>query len=302
MTRGWMEQRERGSGLLLRLMVWIALRLGRPVAGLLLYPICAYFTLFSARSRRASRQYLARIGVGLPGLQQVFRHYHTFAATILHRVYFLAGQYETFDVRVHGVAPLERLVSECRGCLLVGAHLGSFEVLRALGILHRGLSLKMLMYQRNAQNIGGILDALNPQIAASVINVGVPGALLGLNEHLERGGLVALLGDRAVQGEKRVRCRFLGDEALFPIAPVALASVLEVPVILAFGLYRGGNRYDVHFELLAERLTLDRQQRKVEAQQWMQRYAERLEHYCRLAPYNWFNFYDFWDGSEEHGA
>jgi predicted LPLAT superfamily acyltransferase len=24
------------------------------------------------------------------------------------------------------------------------------------------------------------------------------------------------------------------------------------------------------------------------------RYVERLEHYCRLAPYNWFNFYDFW--------
>jgi len=26
----------------------------------------------------------------------------------------------------------------------------------------------------------------------------------------------------------------------------------------------------------------------------MQHYADRLTHYCRLAPYNWFNFFDFW--------
>jgi predicted LPLAT superfamily acyltransferase len=25
-----------------------------------------------------------------------------------------------------------------------------------------------------------------------------------------------------------------------------------------------------------------------------QRYAERLSHFCRIAPYNWFNFFDFW--------
>ena len=23
-------------------------------------------------------------------------------------------------------------------------------------------------------------------------------------------------------------------------------------------------------------------------------YAERIEHHCRLAPDNWFNFFDFW--------
>ena len=26
----------------------------------------------------------------------------------------------------------------------------------------------------------------------------------------------------------------------------------------------------------------------------MRRYVARLEHYCREAPFNWFNFYDFW--------
>ncbi len=30
----------------------------------------------------------------------------------------------------------------------------------------------------------------------------------------------------------------------------------------------------------------------------MQRYVAILESLCREAPYNWFNFYDFWAGDE----
>ncbi|NJN45664.1 MAG: lipid A biosynthesis acyltransferase, partial [Candidatus Competibacteraceae bacterium] len=67
------------------------------------------------------------------------------------------------------------------------------------------------------------------------------------------------------------------------------------PVIIFFGLYRGSNRYDIHFERLADVITLDRACRQQQLQHWAQRYAERLEHYTRSAPYNWFNFYDFWE-------
>ena len=67
------------------------------------------------------------------------------------------------------------------------------------------------------------------------------------------------------------------------------------PVILFFGLYRGGNRYEIYFEPFADEIVLDRGRRAEDIQLWMQRYAERLEHYAQFAPYNWFNFYSFWD-------
>src|SRR5512146_3294049 len=98
MRQRWLRQRERGSGLLLRLMLWIALHGGRPIAQLLLYPIAAYFAIFSVRTRRASCDFLSRASGKKAGFFQVFRHYHTFATAILHRVYFLAGKYESFDV------------------------------------------------------------------------------------------------------------------------------------------------------------------------------------------------------------
>jgi predicted LPLAT superfamily acyltransferase len=70
--------------------------------------------------------------------------------------------------------------------------------------------------------------------------------------------------------------------------------MLGKPVVLMLGLYRGGNRYDVYFEELTDIRQTDRAQRDRALEQAVQNYVTRLEHYCRLAPYNWFNFHDVW--------
>jgi predicted LPLAT superfamily acyltransferase len=45
--------------------------------------------------------------------------------------------------------------------------LGSFEVLRALGVMQRGFSLKVLMNTAHNQNISRFFDTLNPTIAGT---------------------------------------------------------------------------------------------------------------------------------------
>ncbi len=70
--------------------------------------------------------------------------------------------------------------------------------------------------------------------------------------------------------------------------------MLELPIVLAFGIYRGGNRYDLHFELFAQSIQIPRSARAAQLHEYAARFAARLEHYTRLYPYNWFNFYDFW--------
>ena len=139
---------------------------------------------------------------------------------------------------------------------------------------------------------------LNPEAVTDVIPSGTAEAMLRVQECLARGGVVGILGDRVVNPAHIVECPFLGRPAAFPSGTFRLASLLEVPVVLFFGLYLGGNRYAIHFELLAERIDRARPDRAGAARYWTERYAERLEHYCRMAPYNWFNFYDYW-GEED---
>jgi predicted LPLAT superfamily acyltransferase len=300
MSAIWTRQPERGSATLLRLAVWLVLGLGRPVGRLLLYPISSYFLLFSGHARRASRRYLQRVLGRAPSLAESFRHYHTFAATILDRLCLLAGRHDGFELDVHGEAHLREAIRQGQGCLLVGAHLGSFEMLRALGVRQAGLTIKALMYSDNAQKFNRVAAALNPQLAADVIHVGTLDSLLGVQEHLARGHPLALLGDRVVGDAKRVRCDFLGAPADFSSAPWLLASALKVPVVLFFCLHRGDRQYAIHFEPMADRIALDRRQRDADIRHWAQRYADRLAHHCRRAPFNWFNFYDFWDEERRH--
>ncbi|MFO8006088.1 lipid A biosynthesis acyltransferase [Thioalkalivibrio sp.] len=299
MSRAWFQQVERGSPLALRIILWVALNLGRRASRALLYPITAYFLLFAPQSRRHSRNYLRRALEREPRLVDLARHLHSFAAVILDRVFLLAGQDACLDIRVHNRETFLEHVDSGRGAILLGAHLGSFEALRALAVGKYDFPVRVLMYSDHNQSITQVLEALNPEVAASVIPLGRTETLIQARECLDRGELIATLGDRVAESDKMVACNFLGDTALFPQGPLLLAAVLKVPVILCFGLYRGGNRYDIVFEPFAETLDAPRGQRDEILAQWVQRYADRLEARVREAPYNWFNFYDFWDDASK---
>lgn len=294
MSAAWLAQRERGSLLAMKGGVWLLLTVGHAVGRMLLYPTCAYFLVSSRLARASSRKYLGRV-LGRPAkLSDIARHYLTFAKTLHDRVYLLAGRHGQFRVEQHGLEALEAVLAQGRGCLLLGSHLGSFEILRVIGAIDRKLPINVLLYPGNAANAETVAGALCPELQSRVIPLGRPDTLLRVRECLERGEIVGILGDRVLKSDKTVRCDFLGAPASFPQGPLLLAALLKAPVVLFFGLYQGGKRYAIHFEPFAGELEVGREDRTAQLRPWIARYAARLEHYCRLAPYNWFNFYDFW--------
>lgn len=294
MSLTWQQQQERGSRTSIRMMAWVAQSLGRPVARVLLFPICAYFLFDSGAARRAIVRFRERALGRSPSWRELFRHYHAFASTILDRAYFLRAKFDLFEIQLHGLDALDRELAKGRGCILLGSHLGSFEVVRALGFSRRHLDIRVLMDQQNAPLIRGLIKELNPAVAETVIQVGGVETMLQVKECLDRGGVVGVMGDRVMQDDQAVACMFLGHEAQFPTGAMRLAHVVRAPVVLFFGIYRGGSRYEVYLELFSEEVRLSHDQRAGDVKQWMQRYADRLEAMCRRTPDNWFNFYEFW--------
>jgi predicted LPLAT superfamily acyltransferase len=292
----WLEQRERGSIIGIRLVVGLALALGRPIARLMLYPICMYFLLFSLAPRAASRKYLARVLGRQPRLADLFRHYFAFAAVALDRFFLLKGRRDLFRTEVHGEDVLQQIREHGQGCLLLGAHLGSFEILRAEGSV-TGEDMGLAMYEDNARMINTVAKAINPELAEHVIPLGRFDSMLKVHERLRNSAWVGILGDRALGDEGQLRVPFLGEAASFPVASFRIALMLKRPVVLMLGLYRGGNRYELYFERLFDPDGVDRAGRAAAVEAGVRLYAQRIEHYCREAPYNWFNFYDFWNGS-----
>lgn len=288
----WTRRSERGSILLIRFIVWASLRLGRPVTRAILRGVTAYFFLTARKARAASREYLARCLGHAPTLREEFRLLFSFASTIHDRVFFLARRFEAFAIEVHGTE-----LFDAGGALLMGAHLGSFEVLRACAHMGGGREVAMAMYEENAQKVRSVLATLDPTMDADIVALGHIDSMLKLRERLERGALVGFLADRTLGDEPSVTVPFLGAPAPFPTGPMRMAAALRQRVVFMTGLYRGGNRYEVRFEPLADFRTLEglgRDQRDRLVRDAVTRYAQCLERHCRAAPDNWFNFFPFW--------
>jgi len=296
MSEHWQSRPEGGGRFALWLIRSLALHGGRTLAQWLICPVSLYFFLRRGPERRASRQFLQR-AFGRPvGHWQVLRHFYSYAITTVDRIFLLARGEASIDVEVQGLDALEAALAPGRGLLLLGSHQGSFEALRAIAARQPQVPLRVVLDKGKTPAMTELLEALAPEIGANVIDASQDGLsiTLAMAETCQRGGMVAMLADRGRAHETLRRVDFMGSPAPFPVGPWLLAHTLKVPVVLCFGLYLGGRRYRLIFEPMAEQVEIPRHARGPALDALIGRYARRLEHYVEVAPYNWFNFYDFW--------
>ena len=292
----WRSHKERSTPSMVRLIVRLATKLPRSLVRLLLYPIVAYFLLTSPSARAASRDYLRRVLDHVPGGRDMWRHFFAFASCTLDRIFLLSKRHQAIEVDVDRPAEVRDVVARSTGCLLFVAHFGSAEALRYIAVDQRSLPLSILLDRKHGRILTELLEELNPELASSIIDASErgPQLVLTLKEAVQRGRMLGIMVDRALATDRSVAVDFLGGRARFPVGPWQMAHALQVPIVLGFGVYHGGHRYTTHFELFAESLRLPRENREAAITAAAQRYAQRLETYARAAPYNWFNFYDYW--------
>ena len=302
MSDRWAGQAEAGVPVFTRGFARLCLAVGPRVSRLLLGPICAYFFLARGAQRRASRAFLDRALDRPATWRDVWRNFWTFSQVVLDRVYLLGQEGRGIELLPESPEVLAEPVDQGQGCLLLGSHLGSFEASRAIKRARPHVPLRLVMDRQQSPAATAFLEALNPEMARQVLDVGgssrgspgQPGPGLVLLEALREGALVALLADRPRPGEKTARVQFFDRPASFPTAPFELALVTQAPLILFWGLHTGKGHYRIVFEKLDPPERAPRGERDAAVEACMQRYADRLEVHARAAPYNWFNFYDFW--------
>ncbi|HBT3238943.1 TPA: glycosyltransferase family 2 protein [Klebsiella aerogenes] len=305
----WARQQEvKGLwGMRLMLLVWRLL--GRKAFSLLLYPVVGVYWLTAATARRASQQWITRVREQLAARQMPipptltsYRHFQRFGEAMLDKIASWRGELQFGRDVVFTAGAEETLnISDPRGKLLLVSHLGDVEACRALAQLQGGKTINALVFSENAQRFKQIMTEMAPQAGLNLMpvnDIGPDTAIL-LQEKLDRGEWIAIVGDRiAVNpqrgGEWRV-CwsRFMGQAAPFPQGPFILAAILRCPVNLLFALRQQG-KLRIYCEPFADPLLLPRADRQQALQHIIDRYAERLEHYALQSPLDWFNFFDFW--------
>lgn len=302
-TRHWAHMNESTFLPGMRLMFWIHRILGRWPARAVLYPIVFWYMITRPAARASSRDYLrrmaafggaARIRSGRVG---VLRHFASFAESILDKMLLWSGLFEIDLVELHGDEQIAAQIAAKRGALLICSHLGNLELCRVLSKRRAGFKLTVLIHTKHAARFNRLLAQLDPDSQLDLMQVTEfsPATAMLLAEKVAQGEFVAIAGDRIpVSTSPRVAsARFLGALAPFPVGPYILAGLLQCPVFLLFSL-RAGRTSEIHFELFRESIQLPRKARDEALAALVAEYAARLERYCRRAPLQWFNFYDFW--------
>jgi predicted LPLAT superfamily acyltransferase len=285
----WTAKAERGSAWLIALIVWLARTCGRTLCRGLLFPITLYFVLTDGVARRASADFLQAVNGRRAGWADVFRHIYTFATTLLDRVYMAAGDFDRFEVKIVGLPMVDGLLAQGRGCVLLGSHLGSFDLMMLAHRAMDGRPISIMMRQdprARLRRIAGIAEGPN------LIQTGRPDSYLKASAALERGEIVGLLADRVDGAAACLTTDFFGRPIALPLAPHVLAARSEAPVVMCFGLHEGGNRYRIEFVDFGAAAARD--SRGQAFQPIVDRYAGLLESFARRYPLNWFNFYPYW--------
>ncbi|CAN0624320.1 Glycosyl transferase family 2 [Burkholderia multivorans] len=300
----WWRMAERGSRLGMMLLAWGCRFVGPRFTALWLYPIVAYFLLTGRPAREASRRYFAQLRqfspretTPRPGWRSAYRHMLAFARSGLDKLAAWSGRIDLADVELDDGGTLDALIESGRGALIIGSHLGNLEMARALAVRGAQTKVTAIVYIEHARRFNSALATAHRDFAEHMVEVNDfgPQTALMMQERIERGEWLVIVGDRtpARESDRTTHVPFLGASAPFAQGPYVLAHVLACPVYLFFCL-KERDGYRLYFEPFAERIELPRRERAAHLAAWTQRYAARLEHYCCKAPYQWFNFYDFW--------
>ena len=183
-----------------------------------------------------------------------------------------------------------------KGAVIVVSHFGNIELLRAIKSEHPQ-KINVLVYQKHATKFNAFLKKINAHADVNLVSVdelGIETALI-LQEKLDQGEWIIVAADRVpVQSGRVQSVEFLGESALWPQGAWILANLLKAPVLAVF-CYRMHADFEVHIHHIATQLHFPRQERMQAMQQTTRQYVALLEQHCLRAPYQWFNFYNFWN-------
>ena len=300
----WWGIAERGSRTGMRLLALSCRFLGMRTTRLWLHPIVAYFLLTGRKARLESHRYFARLRdqspagtTPPPGWRTAYRHMYAFAEAGLDKLAAWTGRVAGDDVVLDDPSAFDALVASGKGALVIGAHLGNLEMSRALAVRGARAKVTAVVYIEHARRFNSVLADAHRDFFDRMVEVSDfgPETAMLMQERVDAGELLVIVGDRvpAHEAGRVTDAPFLGVAAPFAQGPYVLAHALGCPVYLLFCLKERG-RYRLYFEPFAERIKLPRGERGAHLAAHARRYAERLEYYSRKAPFQWFNFFDFW--------
>lgn len=288
----------RGGALGHRIFLFTLRRFGLRAAYFLLRFVTLYFCIFSRGSSRSTFFYFRRIhGFStLKSLFAIYRNYYAFGQSIVDKYALLSGSAEgKFSYTYENEEYLHQLMEEGEGGILISAHLGNWDIAGHLLKRLKG-RINIVMYENEKQRIKEALEPVLGKRSFQIIGVGEGMEhLIEIREALKRGELVCIHADRYMEGVRTIEGEFMGKKAKFPLGPFILASKFNAPTCFVFSCKDRATHYHFYSTAPVRYGSTKGSSAEESARQAFEDYLSVLERFMNHYPYQWFNFFPFWE-------
>ena len=285
------DGKSRGAVVGYRIFIFFIHKLGIRSAYILLYFVAFYFLLFSFKGSRANFYYFhKRLGFSkIKSIFKVYRNYYTFGQTIIDRVAISSGLRDKFTYEFDGEDILIDLLNRKQGGILISAHVGNFEIAEFFFNEMDNLSqINLVTTDREHTEIKKYLERIASKSELKFILIKEDlSHIFEINNALNSNELICFTGDRYFEGQKTLTKEFLGKEAKFPAGTFLLGSRLKVPVVFVYVMKESAKHYHLY--------TREAVFKSRNAEDLLKKYTESITWILKKYPYQWFNYYDFWD-------
>lgn len=282
-----------GQKALILFFRWLDVRLGYGIMALV-----APFYMFFSRNACLAIYTFFRKRMGYPAakaLAATYRNHYAFGQVILDRFAVFAGKKRFFETNIVGNEHFRRLIAGDKGFVIAGSHVGNFEICGYL--LNAGKKkINALIYAGETkivqQNRVKTLGANNVNLIPVLDDMT---HLFAAGNALQNGQIVSMPCDRHLGSAKAASCRFLGEEAAFPVGAFALAVHFDVEIVAIHVMKQSNKKYTVYVcPVRIDSSAAQKASPREKAQLYAVAFAENLEAIVRQYPEQWFNYYDFW--------
>jgi predicted LPLAT superfamily acyltransferase len=288
------EGKTRGGVLGYKIFVWTLKYLGLGFAYFLLSFVVIYFVAASGRAFGAIFNFYHQVMKynRVKAFFCIYMNYYMFGQILLDKIAMLAGFQQKFTFDFEGEEYLRQMHD---GGLLVSAHVGNWEIAgQLLNRLEKRINI--ILFDAEHQQIKGYLtDVMNARQVNFIVIRDDFSHLLEIRQALANKEIVAMHGDRFIEGNKTVNLSFMGKPAAFPIGPVNMAAKFKVPVSFVFAVKETSSHYHFYATPLHHvAFTTHLKQREENFREALDIYTRKFEEILRKYPLQWFNYYDFW--------
>jgi predicted LPLAT superfamily acyltransferase len=289
------QGKTRGGLLGHRIFVFILKHLGLTPAYILLYFVASYYFIFSRKSNRYIYRYFKEIHnySSFRARCKVYRNYYIFGQILIDKVAIYSGLANkfTFDLEDE-----KHLAAMEQGGFMISAHIGNWEMAgKKTERIHKTINLVMLdaEHQRIKHYLEEVMKERNFKVIPLKDDLS---HLISIRQALDNAELIAIHGDRFMEGIKTLKATFMGREAKFPEGPFYLALRMNAPVSFAFAMKEGRKHY--HFYATPPKIYPVPSGRRItsgDIEPVLKDYIVAVETMLKKYPEQWFNYYNFWD-------